>query len=316
MDRDQKIFIAGHQGMVGAATLRLLEAKGFNRLITAERKELDLCNAAAVDLFFKTYQPEIVIVAAAKVGGIHANKTYPADFIQQNLAIALHTIHAAYRYGAQQLLFLGSSCIYPCNAPQPIKEEVLLTNLLEKTNEAYAIAKIAGLKLCQFYRQQYGVLFHSLMPTNLYGPGDNYHLENAHVLPALIRRFHEAKEKRLPSITLWGTGTPLREFLYVDDLAKAILHTLQLTNPDDWYNVGTGKDITITALAEQIKNVVGYKGVIKTDPEKPDGMPKKQLDVSKIEATGWHATTTLEQGIKDAYKFFLETLEKGVLRER
>lgn len=194
MDRDQKIFIAGHQGMVGSATLRLLEAKRFNRLITAERKELDLCNAAAVDLFFKTSQPEIVIVAAAKVGGIHANKTYPADFIQQNLAIALHTIHAAYRYGAKRLLFLGSSCIYPCKAPQPIKEEVLLTNLLEKTNEAYAIAKIAGLKLCQFYRQQYGVLFHSLMPTNLYGPGDNYHLENAHVLPALIRRFHEAKE--------------------------------------------------------------------------------------------------------------------------
>lgn len=278
------------------------------------RDELDLCSEADVRAFFEEIRPQIVVVAAAKVGGIHANNTYPAEFLRDNLAIALNTIHAAHDYGTERLLFLGSTCIYPRNAPQPMPEDCLLTSPLEKTNEAYAIAKITGLKLCQFYRQQYGKCFHSAMPTNLYGPGDNYHPENSHVLPALIRRFHEAKQEGAPSVTIWGTGKPQREFLHVDDLASGILHLLQLEDPPDWVNIGCGEDIPILELAKLVGKVVGYEGDILNDPSKPDGTPRKLVDISRIKATGWKPEISLEEGVAKTYKDFRAGLEEGTLR--
>jgi GDP-L-fucose synthase len=314
MNTNDKIFIAGHTGMVGSAIVRLLKKREYNNLLLRSSKELDLCDARAVEAFLEKERPSVVIVAAAKVGGIYANNTYPAEFLHDNLAIALNIIHGAYCFGVSRLLFLGSSCIYPKAVPQPMAEEALLSGVLEKTNEAYAVAKITGLKLCQFYRRQYGVQFHSAMPANLYGPGDNYHLENSHVLPALIRRFHEAKEQNLPEVVIWGSGRTRREFLHVDDLAEAILHLLSLDHPEDWLNVGTGTDVTILELAELIKEVTGYKGKVMTDPSKPDGTMRKLLDISKIRASGWKPNISLEQGLIRTYRDFLMEKQDGRLR--
>lgn len=301
----KRIFIAGHRGMVGSALVRALSG-GDAQVLTRSRGELDLCNAHAVADFYRETNPDIAIIAAARVGGIHANSTYPAEFIQQNVAIALNTIHEAWRAGVPRVLFLGSTCIYPREAPQPMPEDCLLASPLESTNEAYAIAKITGLKLCQFYRQQYGVLYHSAMPTNLYGPGDNYHPENAHVMPALIRRFHESKEAKAPSVTVWGTGKPRREFLHVDDLADGLLHLLSLDSPPDWVNLGTGSDVTIQDLAEKVAEAVGYQGEIVFDSSRPDGTPRKLVDVSRMKATGWMPRYSLEDGIAHAYEDFLK----------
>jgi len=309
-----KLYIAGHNGMVGGALVRRFSREENTTLLLRTRRELDLLNQAAVEVFFAREKPDVAIIAAAKVGGIHANATYPAEFLFENLAIAAHTIHSAYRHGVKRLLFLGSSCIYPKLAPQPIHEDSLLTSGLEPTNEAYAIAKITGLKLAQFYRQQYGVLFHSAMPTNLYGPGDNYHPQNSHVLPALIRRFHEAKEKQLPEVTAWGTGSPRREFLHVDDLADACAHLLRSENPPDWVNVGTGTDVTIRELTELVASVVGYSGKIVWDTSKPDGTPRKLLDVSKLASHGWRARIGLQEGVTATYRSFLEEKAAGKLR--
>ncbi|MBM3856640.1 MAG: GDP-L-fucose synthase [Verrucomicrobia bacterium] len=314
-DLSEKIYIAGHRGMVGSALVRALQAHGFQNLIFKTHRELDLCEQGAVRNFFEKEKPDIVIVAAARVGGIHANATYPAEFIHENLASAHNVIHEAYRHGVKRLLFLGSSCIYPREAPQPMKEECLLTSPLESTNEAYAIAKIAALKLCQFYRQQYAVLFHSAMPTNLYGPGDNYHPENSHVLPALLRRFHEAVEAKAPSVTLWGTGKSRREFLHVDDLASALLTVLEMENPPDWINAGSGSDVTIRELAELIAKITGFQGELIWDTTRPDGTPRKLMDSGKLLATGWRPQFDLESGIKHAYQDFLNSLRKENLRE-
>lgn len=311
-----RIYVAGHRGMVGAAIVRALQARGYNNLILRTHAELDLCDQAAVRAFFAQEKPQAVLVAAAKVGGIHANATYPADFIHVNLASAHNTIHEAYTHGVERLLFLGSSCIYPREAPQPMKEECLLTSPLEPTNEAYAIAKIAGLKLCQYYRKQYGVLFHSAMPTNLYGPGDNYHPENSHVLPALLRRFHEAVQTGARSVTLWGTGIALREFLHVDDLAEASLAVLDMENPPDWINMGSGSDVSIAELARIIAKVTGFQGELLWDSSKPDGTPRKFMDSSKLLATGWRPKYDLEAGIRHTYGDFLARLQSGELRER
>ena len=308
-----KTFITGHRGMVGSALLRHAQSKGIPTL-TATRAELDLLDQSAVFSFLAHHKPSTVIIAAAKVGGIHANSTYPADFIYENLAIAANLIEGSRRAGVPRLLFLGSSCIYPKHAPQPMPEDCLLSSPLETTNEAYAIAKIAGLKLCQHYRSQHGLLYHSAMPTNLYGPGDNYHPENSHVIPALIRRFHEAKINEAPSVTIWGTGTPLREFLHTDDLAAACFHLLTLDNPPDWVNVGTGSDLTILQLAQTIAQTVGYTGQILTDPTKPDGTPRKLLDISKILSTGWSPQIPFTQGLAAAYQDFLTTLATGQAR--
>ena len=314
MTVSDKIYIAGHRGMVGAALMRKLHSEGYGKLLTRTHDELDLCDAVQVTRFLEESQPETVIVAAAKVGGIYANATYPAEFIYENLAIALNVIHAAYRCGVKRLLFLGSSCIYPRDAPQPMREDSLLTSPLEATNEAYAFAKIAGLKLCQHYRSQYRVLYHSVMPTNLYGPGDRYHTENSHVIPDLLRKFHEARESGLPNVTLWGSGEPRREFLHVDDLAEAILHLLRVDDPPDWVNVGSGEDMTIRELAELIRGVVGYTGKIFYDSSKPDGPPRKLLDVSRMRALGWVPETRLEEGLKRTYQDFLKALELETLR--
>lgn len=311
----QKIYVAGHRGMVGSALVRALQARGFQNLTFKTHHELDLCEQRAVRSFFEKEKPDVAIVAAARVGGIHANETYPAEFIHENLASAHNVIHEAYRHGVKQLLFLGSSCIYPREAPQPIKEEYLLTSPLESTNEAYAIAKIAALKLCQFYRQQYGVLFHSAMPTNLYGPGDNYHPENSHVLPALLRRFHEAVQTKAPSVMLWGTGKSRREFLYVDDLAAALLTVLEMENPPDWINAGSGTDVTIRELAELIAKITGFQGELIWDTTRPDGTPRKLMDSGKLLATGWQPQFDLESGIRHAYQDFLNSCEKENLRE-
>lgn len=297
MEPTTRIFVAGHNGMVGAAMVRRLRAAGMNELLLRSRAELDLSQSAAVAAFFAEQKPQVVVLAAAKVGGIHANNTYPADFLRDNLAIQMNVIDAAWRHGVERLLFLGSSCIYPRMAAQPIREDALLTSPLEPTNEAYAIAKICGLKQCQFMRRQYGVLFHSAMPTNLYGPGDNYHPENSHVLPALINRFLAAKRDGLPEVTIWGTGTPRREFMHVDDLADALWHLLQLENPPDWVNVGCGTDVTIMELAQIVAECVGYKGNILTDPSKPDGTPRKLMDSSILSATGWQPRIALRDGI-------------------
>ncbi len=306
----RKIYVAGHRGMVGGAILRHLAAsasstKSAPQVVTRSRAELDLCDQGAVDAFFAAERPDCVLFAAAKVGGIHANATYPADFGYHNIAMATNAIHSAYRHGVQRFLFLGSTCIYPRNAPQPIAESSLLTSPLEPTNEAYALAKIMGLKLCQYYRQQYNVLFHSAMPTNLYGPGDNYHPDNSHVIPGLIRRIDAAKRDHREVVRVWGSGTPRREFLHVDDLARAVLHLITLTDPPDWINVGSGTDLTITELAQKIAGVVGYRGRIEQDFTKPDGTPVKRTDTSLINSTGWFPQIVLDEGLKTTYEAFL-----------
>ena len=309
-----QIFVAGHRGMVGAAVVRRLRAAGFQNLLLRSRTDLDLTCQASVDQFFAEHRPEVVVFAAAKVGGIQANSSYPAEFLYQNLTMASNAVHAAWQHGTDRFLFLGSTCIYPRLAPQPIAEGSLLTSSLEPTNEAYAIAKIAGLKLCQFYRHQYGVLFHSAMPTNLYGPGDNYHPDHSHVLPALIRRFHEATESNADSVTIWGSGTPLREFLHVDDLASGILHLLQLPDPPDLVNIGSGEEITIRGVAELIAEIVGFRGQILNDPSKPDGTPRKLSDISLIRSTGWSPRISLRDGLISAYQDFLLELKLENLR--
>lgn len=308
------IYVAGHRGMVGSAVVRKLTSQGCQNLLLATRPELDLCSQAATEQFFSEQKPEVVVFAAARVGGIHANATEPAEFIQQNLAMASNAIHAAWQHGTRRFLFLGSTCIYPRMAPQPMPEDCLLTSPLEPTNQAYAIAKIAGLKMCEFYRQQYGVLFHSAMPTNLYGPGDNYHPQNSHVLPALIRRFHEAREIHAPTVQIWGSGTPLREFLHVDDLADGLVHLLALPDPPDLVNVGSGEEISILELARLVADVVGYQGVIETDPSKPDGTPRKLSDITRIRATGWEPQIGLREGITGVYETFREELGRSILR--
>ncbi len=309
------LFIAGHRGMVGGALCRAAAASHpALRLVTATRQELDLLSQAAVHDFIARQRPEMVIVAAAKVGGIHANSTYPADFIYENLIIAANLVHAAFEHGVKRLLFLGSSCIYPRLAPQPMPEDCLLTSPLESTNEAYAIAKIAGLKLCQHYRAQHGVLFHSAMPTNLYGPGDNYHAENSHVIPALLRRFHEAKLAGKDEVVVWGSGTPRREFLHVDDLAAGCLHLLETDDPPDWINLGCGSDVSIRELAELVKETTGFTGRITFDTAKPDGTPRKLLDVSRMTALGWQARIPLREGLAQAYQDFLTALESRTAR--
>ncbi|MEM7452730.1 MAG: GDP-L-fucose synthase [Planctomycetota bacterium] len=307
-------YVAGHRGMVGSAVLRALTRRGFDQILTRDRSELDLCNQAAVNGFFEQHRPATVIFAAAKVGGIHANDTYPAEFIHDNLVMAANAIHAAWKCNAERFLFLGSTCIYPRLAEQPMLEDALLTGPLEKTNEAYALAKIAGLEMCRHYRNQYGVTFHSAMPTNLYGPGDNYHPENSHVLPALIRRFHEAKLSGAEEVVLWGTGTPRREFLHVDDLAEGLLHLLQLDNPPDLVNVGTGSDITIRELADIVAEVTGYSGTIVQDTSRPDGTPVKRTDISLIQSTGWSPAISLRDGIERTYADFLRESEANTLR--
>lgn len=312
---EHSVFVTGHRGMVGSALVRAMERGGQKQIITAGRTEVDLTRQQPVEDFFTAKKPDVVIVAAAKVGGIHANSTYPAEFMYENLMIAANVIHAAHRAGTRRLLFLGSSCIYPREAPQPMPEDCLLTGPLEKTNQAYALAKIAGLKLCQHFRTQYGALFHSAMPTNLYGPGDNYHPENSHVIPSLIRRFHEAKTSGASEVTIWGTGTPRREFLHVDDLAGACLHLLALENPPDWVNVGSGQEVTIRELAGLIKEVVGFTGELRFDTTKPDGTPRKLLDVHLLESMGWKATTPLREGLAAAYADFKKAAAESVVRE-
>lgn len=300
--------------MVGSAICRRLASEPGVRVIARTREQVDLEDTAAVLQFFEQERPEAVIFAAARVGGIHANCTFPAEFLTENLQAQLATINAAYRTGVERFLFLGSTCIYPRLAQQPIREDQLLTSPLEPTNEAYALAKICGLKLCQYYRQQYGVLFHSAMPTNLYGPGDNYHPDHSHVLPALIRRFHEAKLAGAPEVTIWGTGSPLREFLYVDDLADALVHLLQLRDPPDWVNVGSGEDLSVLSLAKLVAETVGYSGAIATDPSKPDGTPRKLCDISLLKSTGWQPRTDLRTGIATTYADFKNHFTAGTLR--
>lgn len=292
--------------MVGSALVRALHSRGYQNLLLRTSRELDLRNQAAVQAFFRDEQPDYVFLAAARVGGIHANNTFRGAFLYDNLAIATNVIHAAYIYGAEKLLFLGSSCIYPRMAPQPIREEYLLTGALEPTNEPYAIAKIAGLKLCEAYRQQYGFNAISVMPTNLYGPGDNYHPEHAHVLPALLRRFHEAREQGLPAVQVWGSGSPRREFLYADDLADACIFLMQQYEGHTPVNIGTGQDISIAALAQLIKKVTGYTGAVVFDQDRPDGTPRKLLDVSKLHGLGWQHQTPLTEGLQRAYADFLQ----------
>jgi GDP-L-fucose synthase len=304
MNPDRRIFVAGHRGLVGSAIVRRLEQGGHRNLLLRTRAELDLRDQLAVTRFFAEHRPEFVFLAAAKVGGIMANATRPAEFLYENLAIQTNVIHAAWEHGARKLLFLGSSCIYPKLAPQPIKEEYLLTGPLESTNEAYAIAKIAGLKLAAAYRAQYGFPAISIMPTNLYGTADNFDLETSHVLPALIRRFHEAKQSGAPEVTLWGTGTPRREFLHVDDLASAACFLMENFDGSEPLNVGTGEDLTIADLAQMVARVTGYQGRIRFDPSKPDGTPRKLLDVSRVHALGWKARIPLEQGIASTYEWY------------
>ena len=348
MEKNAKVYVAGHKGLVGSAILRALEKSGYNNCVVRSRQELDLTCQSSVERFFDEERPEYVFLAAAKVGGILANATYPADFIYQNLVIETNVIHAAYKYGAKKLLFLGSSCIYPRDCPQPMKEEYLLTGPLEPTNEPYAVAKIAGIKMCEAYNRQYGTKYISVMPTNLYGPNDNFDLETSHVLPALIRKFHLAKlamqkdwegikknevifgripddfkrslgldpktnlplenSDNAPEVVLWGTGSPRREFLYVDDLADACIYLMNNYDGSEIVNIGVGKDITIRELAELIAKIVGYQGKIRFDTSKPDGTPRKLLDVSKLSSLGWQPTIGLEEGIKKTYGWFLSSL--------
>jgi len=306
MEKESKIYVAGHRGLVGSAILHNLQAEGYNNLVIRTHRELDLCNQQEVRAFFEKERPEYVFLAAAKVGGILANSTYPADFIYNNIAIQIYAIHNAYLYGVKKLLFLGSSCIYPKFAPQPMKEGYLLTGILEPTNEPYAIAKISGIKMCQAYNRQYGTNFISVMPTNLYGPGDNFDLETSHVLSALIRKFHEAKLSGQP-VTVWGTGTPRREFLYVNDLAEACVFLMNCYDGEDIINIGTGLDISIKELAGFISEVIGYRGEIIFDTGKPDGMQRKLLDVTRINSLGWKAKTDLREGIEKTYRWYLST---------
>ena len=306
MEKSSKIYIAGHRGMVGSAIHRKLISEGYTNIITRTSKELDLRNQTLVDAFFQTEQPEYVFLAAAKVGGIMANNTYRADFLYENLQLQNNVIHAAYVNKVKKLMFLGSSCIYPKLAPQPLKEEYLLTGTLEPTNEPYAIAKIAGIKMCEAYRAQYGCNFISVMPTNLYGINDNYHPENSHVLPALIRRFHEAKVNNANHVEIWGTGSPLREFMYSDDLADACYFLMMNYNEPDFINIGTGHDLSIKDLAGLIKHVLGYEGAITFDTSKPDGTPRKLMDVSKLHSLGWKHKVELAEGIEMAYEDFLK----------
>ena len=306
MDKNQRIYVAGHRGLVGGAILRRLKAEGYDNLVTRSHGELELTNQSEVEAFFQKERPEYVFLAAAQVGGIHANSTYPAEFIFSNIGIQTNVIHSAWQNGVKKLQFLGSSCVYPKEAPQPIAEQSLLSSPLEKTNEWYAIAKIAGIKMCQAYRQQYGFNAISLMPTNLYGPGDNFHPENSHVMPAMIQRFHRAKQEGKFSVTIWGTGTPRREFLYSNDLAQAAVFLMQTYEEAEIINVGTGKDVTIMELAELVKEVVGYTGEILTDRSKPDGTMLKRLDVSRLTKVGWTASTSLRSGLETTYKWYLE----------
>lgn len=305
MELDAKIYVAGHNGMVGSAICRTLRAQGYRNIVTKSHAELNLLRQEEVEAFFAAEKPDYVFQAAAKVGGIMANSRYPADFLYENLMIGANVVKAAYDNGVKKLLFLGSSCIYPRMAPQPMVESCLLTSALETTNEGYALAKIAGLKLCSFYKRQYGADFISCMPTNLYGPNDNYHPENSHVLPALLRRFHEAKLAGAPSVTVWGTGTVLREFLYVDDLAEGCVFLMNHYSGEETVNIGTGRELTVRQLAEKIKEVVGYTGELRFDPSKPDGTPRKLLDVSKLTALGWTAHTSLDDGLRATYRDYL-----------
>lgn len=322
MDENSKIFVAGSNGLVGSALVRRLQAAGYTNLILPEIDELDLTNQQAVAAFFAHEKPEYVFLAAAKVGGIHANNTYPAEFIYLNLAIQNNVIHQSYVHGVKRLLFLGSSCIYPRLAPQPMKEEHLLTGLLEPTNEPYAIAKIAGIKMCESYNRQYGTKFVAVMPTNLYGPGDNFHPENSHVMPALIRRFHEAKLAGDSEVVVWGSGTPMREFLFVDDMADGSVFVMNLDDeslkqhllsyPQPCFvNLGTGVDVTIRELAETVKEVVGFQGALSFDSSKPDGTPRKLQDVSRMKALGWQAKVDLRNGIEKTYRWFVDMYEQG-----
>ena len=306
MELNSKIYVAGHRGMVGSAIVRELQRQGYTNIITRTHKELDLCRQDAVEAFFETEKPEYVFLAAAKVGGIIANERHLADFMYDNMILEMNVIHAAWKNGCKKLEFLGSSCIYPRMAPQPMQESCLLTGELEKTNEAYALAKISGLKYCEFLNRQYGTDYISVMPTNLYGPNDNYHPEHSHVLPALIRRFHEAQESGAASVTCWGTGKPLREFLYVDDLANLCVFLMNHYSGNETVNAGTGKELSIKELTELVAKVVGYEGEILWDTTRPDGTPRKLLDVSKATALGWTYKTELEDGIRLAYKDFLE----------
>ncbi|MBV6750863.1 GDP-L-fucose synthase [Pseudomonas chlororaphis] len=311
----KKIFVAGHMGMVGSAIVRRLQALGFNNILARGRKELDLLNQHEVGAFFEEHEIDQVYLAAAKVGGIHANNTYPADFIYENLMIESNLIHSAYKGGVKKLLFLGSSCIYPKYAEQPIKESALLTGTLEETNEPYAIAKIAGIKLCESYNRQYGCDFRSVMPTNLYGPNDNFHPDNSHVIPALVRRFHEAAQSKREEIVIWGSGKPLREFLHVDDMAAASVHVMGLSKEEYFaqaqpmlshVNVGTGIDCSIRELAETIATITGYQGRLIFDTSKPDGTPRKLMDVSRLRAMGWESSISLEKGLEDTYGWFVK----------
>lgn len=313
--RNARVFVAGHRGMVGAAIVRRLEALGYRDIVTRGRDELDLQDGAAVESFIKEASIDQVYLAAAKVGGIHANNTYPADFIRDNLQIETNVVHAAHKAGVQKLLFLGSSCIYPREAEQPMREEMLLAGQLEATNEPYAIAKIAGIKLCESYNRQHGRDYRSVMPTNLYGPNDNFHPENSHVIPALLRRFHEATESGAEEVVVWGSGTPMREFLHVDDMAAASVHVMELDSERYWdavepmcshINVGTGVDCTIRELAETVARVTGFQGDLVWDTGKPDGTPRKLLDVSRLHSLGWEASIGLEDGLRDTYRWFLE----------
>jgi GDP-L-fucose synthase len=309
-----KLFIAGHRGMVGSALVRRFKKEPGFELLLRDRAELDLTNAVATETFLAAEKPDVAIIAAAKVGGIHANSTFPAEFLHVNLAIASSTIHGAHKAGVRRLLFLGSSCIYPKLAQQPIREDSLLTAELEPTNEAYAIAKIAGVKLCEYYRKEHKVVFHSAMPTNLYGPGDSYNLMNSHVLPALIRKFHEARETGAREVVAWGTGTPRREFLHVDDMADACHFLIGQKDPPDLVNVGTGTDVTIRELTGIVAEATGYRGAITWDASKPDGTPQKLLDVSRMSALGWKARVALREGIGATYASFLEEKKAGTLR--
>ncbi len=321
MIQSDKIYIAGHRGLVGSALMRNLQSRGYDNLLTRSHAELDLTDQSAVNAFFRAEKPDYVFLAAAKVGGIHANNSYPAEFIRDNLAIQTNVIHAAYENGVKRLLFLGSSCIYPRDCPQPMKEEHLLTGPLESTNRPYAVAKIAGIEMCWSYNRQYGTRYLAVMPTNLYGPGDNYHPENSHVIPGLIRRFHEAKERGEERVTVWGTGTPRREFLYSDDMADACIYLMSL--PDEKYtvylteesapliNIGSGEELTIRQLAEAVARTVGFDGILEFDPGKPDGTPRKLLDLSRLSSLGWKPSISLEQGLRRAYRDFLETSERA-----
>jgi len=309
MDKGLKIYIAGHRGLVGSALKRKLESKGYTNLIFRTHRELDLTNQQAVNDFFEKERPEYIFLAAAKVGGILANSSYPAEFIYENLMIEANVINAAYKYGVKKLLFLGSSCIYPKLAPQPLKEEYLLTGPLEETNEAYAVAKIAGIRLCKHYNEQYGTNFISVMPTNLYGLNDNFDLETSHVMPALIRKFHEAKVNNESEVVVWGTGKPLREFMHVDDMADACVYLMENYNYSDigeFVNLGVGEDVTISELVELIKEIVGFEGEIRYDTSKPDGTPRKLMDVSRLNGLGWKAGIPLEDGIRETYEWYIQ----------